>query len=76
MSASKNIKLLVNLCGIKGDKKDIIELPRQLFQVFGEDIKIPVSLWELSLRNLYKNKYVLFYFTFYSFFSAVLRIFI
>ncbi|XP_014296577.1 leucine-rich repeat-containing protein 30 [Microplitis demolitor] len=56
MSASKNIKLLVNLCGIKGDKKDIIELPRQLFQVFGEDIKIPVSLWELSLRNLYKNK--------------------
>ncbi|KAH0561805.1 leucine-rich repeat and IQ domain-containing protein 4-like [Cotesia glomerata] len=53
MSVNKNIKLLVNLCRIK---KDIIELPRQLFQVFGVDVKVPVSLWELSLRNLYKNK--------------------
>ncbi|KAK0171346.1 hypothetical protein PV328_009087 [Microctonus aethiopoides] len=57
-TSKKNIKLEVIINSVvTREKHAIIELPRQLMNIFGIDCKVPVSLWELSLRTLYKNKY-------------------
>lgn len=59
---------------IKINEKDtdfIIELPRQLLKVHNILENTVISLWELSLRKVYTERYLLTFFTIYIIFNII-----